>query len=83
MNRFTCLLFFTFNLSLIGTAPVPELTKDFWNSPEFVRSFMGDYGFRTDIEPKVTSTEQSVLREVIAKAENQIDEAIKYLEKKN
>ena len=54
--------FFTFNLSLIGTAPVPELTKDFWNSPEFVRSFMGDYGFRTDIEPKVTSTEQSVLR---------------------
>ena len=42
---------------------------------------MGDYGFRTDIEPKVTSTEQSVLREVIAKAENQIDEAIKYLEK--
>ena len=82
MNRFTCLLFFTFNLSLIGTAPVPELTKDFWNSPEFVRSFMGDYGFRTDIEPKVTSIEQSVLREVIAKAENQIDEAIKYLEKK-
>ena len=43
---------------------------------------MGDYGFRTDIEPKVTSIEQSVLREVVAKAENQIDEAIKYLEEK-
>lgn len=65
-----------------GFAPDPALTKDFWNHPHFVESFMGSYGFRSDIEPKISKSEQYLLREVIAKAEGQLDEAIVYLEKK-
>lgn len=65
-----------------SNAPSYELTQDFWNNPNFVRSFMGDYGFRTEVEPRYSKTEQTILREVIAKAENQMDEAIIYLEKK-
>ena len=43
---------------------------------------MGDYGFRSEIEPRISKSEQSVLREVVAKAENQLVEAILYLEEK-
>ena len=74
-------LFFPF-LFAMGFAPEPSLTKDFWNSPEFVKSFMGSYGFRADIEPRITKSEQFLLREVVAKSENQIEEAISYLETK-
>ena len=62
--------------------PSYELTQDFWNSPSFVRSFMGDYGFRSEVEPRINKSEQFILKEVVAKAENQLDEAIEYLEKK-
>ena len=65
-----------------ANAPSFELTKDFWNNPTFVRSFMGDYGFRTEIEPRISKAESFVLREVIAKSENQLDEAIAYLDEK-
>ena len=40
---------------------------------------MGDYGFRSEVEPRISKSEQFVLREVRAKAENQLDEAIEYL----
>ena len=63
-------------------APLPELTQDFWNDPAFVRGFMGDYGFRSEVEPRIDKSEQFILREVIAKAENQLEEAIQYLESK-
>ena len=41
---------------------------------------MGEYGFRSEIEPKISRSEQEVLRQVVAKAENQLLEAIAYLE---
>ena len=63
-----------------ANAPSFELTKDFWNNPAFVRSFMGDYGFRTEIEPRISKAESFIIREVIAKSENQLEEAIAYLE---
>ena len=65
-----------------ANAPSFELTKDFWNNPTFVRSFMGDYGFRTEIEPRISKAESFIIREVIAKSENQLEEAIAYLEEK-
>jgi len=65
-----------------GFAPEPTLTKDFWNSPQFVQGFMGSYGFRSEIEPRISKSEQYLLREVVAKAENQLEEAIALLEKK-
>jgi len=65
-----------------SNAPTHELTASFWNSPSFVRSFMGDYGFRSEIEPKISKNEKLIIQEVVAKAENQLEEAITYLEKK-
>ena len=76
------LLLFSSALSLISRAPAPELTQDFWNDPAFVRGFMGDYGFRSEVEPRIDKAEQFVLREVVAKAENQMEEAIAYLKEK-
>ena len=79
------LLLFLAGLPLVsvhGFAPDHELTKDFWNHPHFVESFMGSYGFRSEIEPTISKAEQYLLREVIAKAEGQLEEAIAYLENK-
>ena len=67
---------------LFGNAPPPKLTQDFWNDPAFVKGFMGDYGFRSEVEPRIDKSEQFILREVVAKAENQLEEAIQYLESK-
>ena len=69
-------------LGALGFAPDPSLTRDFWNSPQFVDSFMGSYGFRSEIEPRITKSEQFLLREVVAKSKNQLEEAIAYLEPK-
>lgn len=38
--------------------------QDFWRDPGFLQSFMGSYGFATDIEPRVTRQEQELLREI-------------------
>ena len=43
---------------------------------------MGDYGFRSEVEPRIDKAEQFILREVVAKAENQLEEAVEYLESK-
>ena len=69
-------------ISLFGEAPSFQLTSDFWNNPTFVRSFMGDYGFRSEVEPRISKSESFILREVIAKSENNLEEAIVYLEEK-
>ena len=69
-------------ISLLGKAPSFQLTSDFWNNPTFVKSFMGDYGFRSEVEPRISKSESFILREVIAKSENNLEEAIVYLEEK-
>ena len=43
---------------------------------------MGDYGFRSEVEPRISKSENFILREVIAKSENNFEEAIVYLEEK-
>ena len=84
MNKVFRTYFFLTVLPLlaISKAPTPELTQDFWNDPTFVKGFMGDYGFRSEVEPRIDNSEQFILREVVAKAENQLEEAIQYLETK-
>ncbi len=84
MKSFFCLFVVIAGLPhvLMGKAPLPELTQDFWNDPAFVRGFMGDYGFRSEVEPRIDKSEQFILREVVAKAENQLEQAITYLESK-
>ena len=76
----TSLLFLLFPIAstiLTADAPSHELTAGFWNSSHFVRSFMGDYGFRSEVEPRISKSEQLILQEVVAKAENKLDEAKK------
>lgn len=81
--KITLLLFSLIScFTAFGKAPTFELTKDFWNNPTFVRSFMGDYGFRSEIEPRISKSESFILREVVAKSENQLEEAISFLEEK-
>ena len=65
-------LFFSFLLiilSLFGKHLLYQLTSDFWNNPTFA-NFMGDYGFRSEVEPRISKSESFILREVIAKSEN-------------
>jgi tetratricopeptide (TPR) repeat protein len=76
------ILSLVFSFLTLAKAPLPELTQDFWNDPAFVKGFMGDYGFRSEVEPRIDKSEQFILREVVAKAENQLEEAIQYLESK-
>jgi tetratricopeptide (TPR) repeat protein len=79
-------LLYLFGILLFGSlhanAPLPSLTQDFWNDPAFIRGFMGDYGFRSEVEPRIDKSEQFILREVVAKAENQLEDATVYLEGK-
>ena len=75
---FFCLL----QLLVTGRAPKPELTQEFWNSQSFIRSFMGDYGFRTEVEPRISKSEQFVLREVVAKAETNSKRRLSSLNRK-
>ena len=70
------------NFQLFGNPPSYELTKDFWNNPTFVRSFMGEYGFRSEIEPRISKSESLIIKEVVAKSQNQMEEAVGYLENK-
>ena len=58
------------------------LGKEFWSSPEFKRSFIGDYGFRSQIEPRIDRQEQELLRQVISQAQTDQSVAIFNLEKK-
>ncbi|MFP6855077.1 MAG: tetratricopeptide repeat protein, partial [Opitutales bacterium] len=58
------------------------LGRDFWSSPRFIKSFVGDYGFRTAIEPRVERKEQELLRKVVSQAQNDHPAAITTLEEK-
>lgn len=84
MNKpfYSFFLLISCSLILAGNAPPPQLTQNFWNDPAFVKGFMGDYGFRSEVEPRIDKSEQFILREVVAKAENQLEDAIQYLESK-
>ena len=57
------------------------LGREFWSSPRFLRSFVGDYGFRATIEPRVDRQEQTLLRKVVSQAQNDHLVAIATLEK--
>ena len=62
--------FFLIALAILFAAPAAGAdnaglpVEDFWRDAAFLESFIGSYGFATDIEPRVTRQEQDVLREV-------------------
>ena len=56
------------------------LGNDFWSHPRFLQSFLGDYGFRTEVEPGVDQAEREVLRKVVSQAPDDLRMAITTLE---
>ncbi|MBO93521.1 MAG: hypothetical protein CMI32_01300 [Opitutales bacterium] len=56
------------------------LGRDFWSSPRFLRSFVGDYGFRPKIEPRIDRKELDLLSKVVSQAQNDHLAAIAILE---
>ena len=64
--RLTCL---TITATLAATcAQADELIQNpetFWREPAFQKSFMGSYGTRTEIEPRVTVVEKEVMEKVM------------------
>ncbi len=38
---------------------------EFWKNPEFVKQFLGSYGFLPDVEPRISADEQKLFKELI------------------
>jgi Flp pilus assembly protein TadD len=49
-----------------GPVPASNPLAAFWNSPEFVKGFMGGYGFNSAIEPQFASTNESAFYRSLA-----------------
>ena len=43
-----------------------EQPTTFWKDPAFQNAFMGSYGFRAEIEPRVTAKEREVMEKILA-----------------
>lgn len=59
-----------------------KATADFWNNPEFVKTFMGNYGFRSEVEPKFNNLEeQKFYTEILDLLRDKPEEAMQGLKK--
>lgn len=54
---------------LIGACSVTgqsfPTSQNLWNNPDFVDRFLGSYGFRTEVEPKITESEATLFQELV------------------
>ena len=59
-----------------------EQPASFWQDPAFQKSFMGSYGFRAEIEPRVTVLEKEVMDKVLKHlASDEEKKAVELLQK--
>ena len=58
-----------------------EQPATFWKDPAFQKSFMGSYGFRAEIEPRVSTLEKEVMEKILKhlSADNEEQKAIDLL----
>jgi len=69
-------LLMTVNSAVLAEDALP-LTQNSWDKPEFVKRFVGSYGFRSETEPTITSEESEVFQEVANfMSEGNVDAAI-------
>jgi len=69
-------LLMTVNSAVLAEDALP-LSNNSWDNPEFVKRFLGSYGFRTETEPTITSDEGEVFQEVASfMGEGNVDAAI-------
>lgn len=47
------------------TAQVYPLSENTWSNPEFVKRFMGSYGFNTELNPSITSEEKTLFEAIV------------------
>jgi tetratricopeptide (TPR) repeat protein len=52
-----------------------------WEDPEFQKRFLGSYGFRSEIEPVVTSVEREQMEKILPLLSSDPEEAARQLEK--
>ena len=52
-----------------------------WSDPVFINRFLGTYGARSDIEPRVSAAEQELLRNLLPQIENDPEAAADALER--
>lgn len=53
------------SLALQAQTQSQPTISDYWNDPEFVKSFMGSYGFLPEIEPKINQDEVELFRDLL------------------
>ena len=47
------------------SANVDRIAREQWNDPQFVKEFLGSYGFLAGYEPKISEEEKQALRDLI------------------
>jgi Tfp pilus assembly protein PilF len=66
MKRFARLLVVAVGLAGAAQAQIDRSTAaEFWKNPEFVKQFLGSYGFLPEVEPRITADEQKLFKELI------------------
>ncbi len=66
MKRLNLWLAATLCLTGAARAQIDRSTAaEFWKNPEFVKQFLGSYGFLTDVEPRISADEQKLFKELI------------------
>jgi tetratricopeptide (TPR) repeat protein len=56
-----------------------DVSTGFWRDPEFQKQFMGSYGFRTEVEPRVTAVEFQEMEKVLMLMTNDLNKAAEKL----
>jgi len=63
----------TCGLSLFATGAIAQsfpLSENLWNNPDFVDRFVGSYGIRTEVEPKISEAEGELFQELVQLIQN-------------
>lgn len=73
-------------VTLMATPPITAQTtpdrsaRQMWNDPEFVKNFLGSYGFLAGFEPEISEQERTILRGLIDTMRDNPAGAIRQLE---
>jgi tetratricopeptide (TPR) repeat protein len=59
------LLFLSLRPLLHAAEPIEARLLDEWKDPDFIKSFTGDLGVRTDIEPSISAEEKALIASIL------------------
>ncbi len=61
-------------------SPLEQLSAEMWSDPDFVKEFLGSYGFLAGYEPTIADNERETLRNLVEVIESNPAAAIRQLE---